>query len=78
MPARSRLHRHRPDAPDTKTGALKNVSYVLKGRTRMRCGKALECVMARSDTEALGVNPDIGPEEKPRSVLWIDPIRTAP
>jgi uncharacterized RmlC-like cupin family protein len=34
----------------------------------------LECVVIRSDNEAVVVNLDIEPVEKPESVEWIDPI----
>jgi uncharacterized RmlC-like cupin family protein len=34
----------------------------------------LECVLVRSDQEAVVVNLDIEPVEKPETVLWIDPI----
>ncbi len=34
----------------------------------------LECVLVRSDNEAIVVNLDIEPAEKPEQVLWIDPI----
>lgn len=34
----------------------------------------LECVVIRSDNEAVVVNLDIEPVEKPESVPWIDPI----
>src|ERR1700690_2113693 len=34
----------------------------------------LECVLGRSDNEAVGVNLDIQPPEKPGQVPWIDPI----
>jgi uncharacterized RmlC-like cupin family protein len=33
----------------------------------------LECVLCRSDGEAVAVNLDIEPVEKPESVLWVDP-----
>jgi uncharacterized RmlC-like cupin family protein len=36
--------------------------------------EALECVLVRSDNEAVVVNLDIEPVEKPESVPWIDPI----
>ena len=36
--------------------------------------EVLECVLVRSDGEAVVVNLDIEPVEKPESVLWIDPI----
>jgi uncharacterized RmlC-like cupin family protein len=34
----------------------------------------LECVVVRSDNEAIVVNLDIEPVEKPEEVPWIDPI----
>jgi uncharacterized RmlC-like cupin family protein len=34
----------------------------------------LECVVVRSDNEAVVVNLDIEPVEKPETVEWIDPI----
>ena len=34
----------------------------------------LECVLVRSDNEAVVVNLDIEPVEKPEKVAWIDPI----
>ena len=40
--------------------------------------EALECVLVRSDGEAVVVNLDIEPIEKPESVLWIDPIHRPP
>ena len=33
----------------------------------------LECVLVRSDGEAVAVNLDIEPAEKPEAVAWIDP-----
>jgi uncharacterized RmlC-like cupin family protein len=38
----------------------------------------LECVVVRSDNEAIVVNLDIAPAEKPEEVAWIDPIHKAP
>src|SRR5678816_775332 len=35
--------------------------------------ETLECVLCRSDGEAIAVNLDIEPVEKPETVLWIDP-----
>jgi uncharacterized RmlC-like cupin family protein len=35
--------------------------------------EALECVLCRSDGEAVAVNLDIQPAEKPEQVLWVDP-----
>jgi uncharacterized RmlC-like cupin family protein len=40
--------------------------------------ETLECVLVRSDNEAVVVNLDIEPVEKPEKVLWIDPIHKAP
>jgi len=41
--------------------------------------EALECVLVRSDNEAVVVNLDIEPVEAPEAVAWIDPIhRHAP
>jgi uncharacterized RmlC-like cupin family protein len=37
----------------------------------------LECVLVRSDGEAVVVNLDIEPVEKPENVKWIDPIHKA-
>ncbi|OLB70249.1 MAG: mannose-6-phosphate isomerase [Alphaproteobacteria bacterium 13_2_20CM_2_64_7] len=36
--------------------------------------ESLECVVVRSDNEAVVVNLDIEPAEKVEEVLWIDPI----
>ena len=38
----------------------------------------LECVVVRSDGEAVVVNLDIEPVEKPENVAWIDPIHSSP
>jgi uncharacterized RmlC-like cupin family protein len=34
----------------------------------------LSCVLVRSDSEAVVVNLDIEPAEKPEGVAWVDPI----
>jgi uncharacterized RmlC-like cupin family protein len=39
--------------------------------------ETLECVLVRSDNEAVVVNLDIAPVEAPQSVRWIDPIHKA-
>ncbi|WP_419899414.1 cupin domain-containing protein [Roseomonas sp. USHLN139] len=39
--------------------------------------ETLECVLVRSDNEAVVVNLDIEPVEKPENVAWIDPIHKA-
>jgi uncharacterized RmlC-like cupin family protein len=38
----------------------------------------LECVLVRSDQEAVVVNLDIPVVEKPETVHWVDPIHKAP
>jgi uncharacterized RmlC-like cupin family protein len=37
-------------------------------------GESLECVLVRSDNEAVVVNLEIEPAEKPEQVQWVDPI----
>jgi uncharacterized RmlC-like cupin family protein len=39
--------------------------------------EVLECVLVRSDNEAVVVNLDIEPMEKPEAVPWVDPIHKA-
>ena len=39
--------------------------------------ETLECVLVRSDNEAVVVNLDIEPVEAPEAVRWIDPIHKA-
>jgi uncharacterized RmlC-like cupin family protein len=41
-------------------------------------GAPLECVLVRSDNEAVVVNlPDVDPVEPPEEVYWVDPIHKA-
>src|SRR5581483_1291251 len=40
--------------------------------------ETLECVLVRSDNEAVVVNLDIEPVEKPEEVRWVDPIHKHP
>lgn len=47
--------------------------YVPHQEINASATEALECVLCRSDGEAVAVNLDIAPVEKPESVLWIDP-----
>ena len=86
------------------------MTYVVRGKARMRWGERLEyvaeagpgdfifvppyvphqeinasadepleCVLVRSDNEAVVVNiPNIDPVEKPEEVYWIDPIHQRP
>jgi uncharacterized RmlC-like cupin family protein len=39
--------------------------------------ETLECVLVRSDNEAVVVNLEIEPAERPENVPWIDPIHKA-
>ena len=38
----------------------------------------LECVLVRSDQEAVAINLDIAPAEAPEEVLWVDPTHPHP
>ena len=40
--------------------------------------ETLECVLVRSDNEAVVVNLDIEPVERPENVAWVDPIHKHP
>jgi uncharacterized RmlC-like cupin family protein len=40
--------------------------------------QSLECVLVRSSGEAVVVNLDIEPAEKPENVPWVDPIHRPP
>lgn len=40
--------------------------------------ESLECVVVRSDNEAVVVNLNIEPVEKPENVPWVDPIHRPP
>ena len=42
-------------------------------------GQPLQCVLVRSDNEAVVVNiPDVAPIEPPEAVYWVDPIHKSP
>jgi len=40
--------------------------------------ESLECVLVRSDNEAVVVNLDIEPVERPEDVAWVDPTHRQP
>ena len=40
--------------------------------------ETLKCVIVRSDQEAVVVNLDIEPVEKPEAIAWVDPIHRRP
>ena len=48
--------------------------YVPHQEINASTDETLECVLVRSDNEAVVVNLDIEPVEKPENVLWVDPI----
>ena len=51
--------------------------YVPHQEINASSDETLECVLVRSDNEAVVVNLDIEPVEQPQSVRWIDPIHRA-
>jgi uncharacterized RmlC-like cupin family protein len=52
--------------------------YVPHQEINASTNERLECVLVRSDNEAVVVNLDIEPVEKPENVPWIDPIHKHP
>lgn len=52
--------------------------YVPHQEINASTDEPLECVLVRSDSEAVVVNLDIEPIEKPEAVHWIDPIHHQP
>ena len=48
--------------------------YVPHQEINASSDETLECVLVRSDNEAVVVNLDIEPVEKPEEVRWVDPI----
>ena len=48
--------------------------YVPHQEINASANEVLECVLVRSDGEAVAVNLDIVPVEQPTTVLWVDPI----
>jgi uncharacterized RmlC-like cupin family protein len=51
--------------------------YVPHQEINASADQVLECVLVRSDNEAVVVNLDIEPVEQPQTVAWIDPIHRA-
>ena len=47
--------------------------YVPHQEINASTDERLECVLCRSDGEAVAINLDIEPAEKPDTVLWVDP-----
>jgi uncharacterized RmlC-like cupin family protein len=52
--------------------------YVPHQEINASAEEPLECVVVRSDNEAVVVNLDIEPVERPQEVLWVDPIHRDP
>jgi uncharacterized RmlC-like cupin family protein len=52
--------------------------YVPHQEINASADETLECVLVRSDNEAVAINIDIEPVEKPEQVFWVDPIHRAP
>lgn len=52
--------------------------YVPHQEINASADETLECVLVRSDNEAVVVNLDITPVETPDSVHWVDPIHKHP
>jgi uncharacterized RmlC-like cupin family protein len=48
--------------------------YVPHQEINASTSEPLECVLVRSDNEAVVINLDIAPAETPEEVRWIDPI----
>src|SRR3954466_7000274 len=48
--------------------------YVPHQEINAMSDETLECVLVRSDNEAVVVNLDIEPVEKPEQVRWVDPV----
>jgi uncharacterized RmlC-like cupin family protein len=48
--------------------------YVPHQEINAKDDETLECVLVRSDGQAVAINLDIEPVEKPEAVRWIDPI----
>ena len=51
--------------------------YVPHQEINASSDEALECVLVRSDSDAVVVNLDIEPVEKPEGIAWIDPTHKA-
>ncbi|MSO72418.1 MAG: cupin domain-containing protein [Rhodospirillaceae bacterium] len=51
--------------------------YVPHQEINASSSETLECVLVRSDNEAVAINLEIEPVEKPETVLWVDPIHRA-
>jgi uncharacterized RmlC-like cupin family protein len=51
--------------------------YVPHQEINASTDETLECVLVRSDNEAVAINLEIEPVESPENVLWTDPVHRA-
>ncbi|MCU1639811.1 MAG: Cupin 2 conserved barrel domain protein, partial [Nocardia sp.] len=52
--------------------------YVPHQEINASTDEPLECVLVRSGSEAVVVNLDIEPVERPDTVYWVDPLHRDP
>jgi uncharacterized RmlC-like cupin family protein len=52
--------------------------YVPHQEINASTDEPLQCVLVRSDNEAVAINIDIDPVEKPETVYWVDPTHPHP
>ena len=52
--------------------------YVPHQEINASTDEPLECVLVRSDNEAVAINLDIDPVERPEAVYWVDPTHPHP
>lgn len=52
--------------------------YVPHQEINASADETLECVLVRSDGEAVAINLDIEPAEPPTTVAWVDPVHRDP
>ena len=77
--ARMRWGEHLEFVADADAGDFIFVPpYVPHQEINASTDQTLECVLVRSDNEAVVVNLDIEPVEKPEAVHWVDPIHKQP
>src|ERR1700760_4805831 len=60
-----------------ETSSLCRLTCRIRKSTPARA-EPLECVLVRSDGEAVAITLDIEPVEKPENVLWVDPVHRDP
>lgn len=74
--ARMRWVEHLEFVAETGPGDFIYVSpYVPHQEINACADQMLECVLVRSDNEAVVIHVDIDPVEESKEVRWVDPIR---